>query len=417
MDMNPAIPEPIFTIRSCYYGHFLANFEKMARRARKINGSEIRAEIVEIIERKTGEDAYGRDMFDDFYRVRVDAEPVKIEGYTFLAVIDHINDAGNIVKVLPNTGAELPVSYRTAKPFCQHCNSLRTRRNTFVLRCDATGEMKQIGKNCFADFIGRDPKQVAAWAMMLGTMVGGGDSEDDFDGAYGMRDLRYIALFTYLGHTAAIMRVHGWMSGKTAKAHGGEEGGMKPTSERAHLNMEPPKARKGEMPFKVEKVTDEDRKLARAAIDWVLTLDKRRNLSDYEHNILVLAKSPYIERKSEGFAASIIPTYLRAQEKAAIAKKKAVGTENSVHVGAINERIEFGKVRVVAAFSGLSGGFEVHRYRFATAEGNLLLWSASKTQELIQGDEVTLVGTVKRHDEYEGMKRTYITRCKIEPVA
>lgn len=408
------VREPIFNISSDYYGIFLEKFAKVARKGRKLQGREIKPEIVGEFPKEVGKDAYGRPVFRTYFKVRVDADPVKVEGYTFIATIDHVNKSGNIVSALPGTGVELPESYRTAKPYCAHCNSQRTRRNTYVLRCDETGEFSQIGRNCLADFIGRDPKEVAARAAWLSECLGiGGDSGDDFDGAYGMRDRRTIHLLDFLAHTAAMIRVFGWVSGAMAKAS--ED--MRSTASRAYENMYPPKDAKTGRYTEAKKVTDEDKALAQASLEWAQGLAKKSHRSDYEHNILVIASEPYIEYKSNGLAASIVSSHLRAQEKLKIAKREAVDTANSVYVGEVGKRINFGKVRVIMAFSGESGGFFVHRYKFATSDGNVLFWSASSSQGLVQGREVMLLGTVKSHDEYQGQKSTRITRCKIEPVS
>lgn len=51
-------------------------------------------------------------------------------------------------------------------------------------------------------------------------------------------------------------------------------------------------------------------------------------------------------------------------------------------------------------------------YKFADADGNIFLW---KTQKYIDEDDkiARLVGTVKAHDEFRGVKQTHLTRCKI----
>lgn len=52
-------------------------------------------------------------------------------------------------------------------------------------------------------------------------------------------------------------------------------------------------------------------------------------------------------------------------------------------------------------------------YTFEDAEGNCLVWKTSASIGAEEGDKVRIKGTVKDHDEYNGVKQTVLTRCKI----
>src|SRR6188474_1381037 len=80
-------------------------------------------------------------------RVTVGEFP-RANGWTFVAKIEH-TVAGNLISCAP--GETLDESYRTAKAHCDHCNTQRGRTETFVIR-SPEGELKQIGRNCLADF-------------------------------------------------------------------------------------------------------------------------------------------------------------------------------------------------------------------------------------------------------------------------
>lgn len=56
---------------------------------------------------------------------------VKVEGWEFVAVIQHTDD-GNIVRTLP--GQEIPTSYRETSNYCDHCKVKRERKDTYILR-------------------------------------------------------------------------------------------------------------------------------------------------------------------------------------------------------------------------------------------------------------------------------------------
>lgn len=57
---------------------------------------------------------------------------------------------------------------------------------------------------------------------------------------------------------------------------------------------------------------------------------------------------------------------------------------------------------------------EIHSiYRFKDEDGNTIIWNTSSYQELEEGKQYSLKGTVKSHEEYKGDKQTYLNRCKI----
>jgi uncharacterized OB-fold protein len=52
---------------------------------------------------------------------------------------------------------------------------------------------------------------------------------------------------------------------------------------------------------------------------------------------------------------------------------------------------------------------------FCDNSGNVLVWFTSSAPEVEIGDRVRLTGTVKRHGEYQGVRQTVMTRCKVAP--
>lgn len=60
--------------------------------------------------------------------VCVTGETPKLAGWSFLATLDHASEAGVVLRVVP--GADVPESYREAKPDCDHCQTRRVRRET-----------------------------------------------------------------------------------------------------------------------------------------------------------------------------------------------------------------------------------------------------------------------------------------------
>lgn len=83
----------------------------------------------------------------------------------------------------------------------------------------------------------------------------------------------------------------------------------------------------------------------------------------------------------------------------------------SVYVSDVGTRIEF-EAKVVGVYE--TEGFYGHTdiVKFRDSKGNLFTWFASGYTYLEREDRISIKGTVKKHDEYRGVKQTVLTRCK-----
>ena len=105
-------------------------------------------------------------------------------------------------------------------------------------------------------------------------------------------------------------------------------------------------------------------------------------------------------------------------------------TSASRWVGEVGERVEHETTYIGYgsyerdAFSGY-GTETVYIYKFADSDGNLLVWKTTAYLErededgflvpIKRGTRLTLRGTVKSHDEYRGIKQTFLSRCRVTP--
>lgn len=93
-------------------------------------------------------------------------------------------------------------------------------------------------------------------------------------------------------------------------------------------------------------------------------------------------------------------------------------TNDSNYVGEIGERITFKATYTHRAF------WENHYipwqtqttycHEFTTPEGNVLIWKTTNGLGIEVGDTVTVTGTIKEHSEYNEVKQTVLTRCKVK---
>ena len=93
------------------------------------------------------------------------------------------------------------------------------------------------------------------------------------------------------------------------------------------------------------------------------------------------------------------------------------GPSTSIYYpGAEKERIRniTAKVDSIRGFEGAYGYTSVYTF---TSGNYVFVWMTSKCDmNLSVGETVDLTGTIKKFDEYLGIKNTYLTRCSIKPI-
>lgn len=374
----------LFEIPEANWAKFEAAIQKLSKRAEKVTGQAIVPIPFGSSFKKLND---GTEM--KVIEVYLEADAPKLDGWQFVARLDHSQETGTILRRVPNVSCDIPVSYRNAEPSCDHCNMIRKRRDTFLL-CHEDGTFKQVGATCLQDFLGIDPIRVAKMAEYLGYAAECARGYNEVDG---LVDRRYIDIEGYLAHVATMIRIFGFVSSKVARENGSES-----TASMALTNyLTLPKYR--------APITDEDDALAQEALEWIRSQCASETSSDYIHNLCVIAGSEMIELRSCPLAASLIQTFLR--EKGRIAERAKMA--NSEWVGEVGKRMDF-SVKVVSSTSRETDWGYSYIYRFVTDEGNVLVTFSSRSLNLFEGDQVKIRGTVKKHDAYKGVNNTVLTR-------
>lgn len=300
-----------FDIPEANWAKFSAKIEKLSRKSVKLIGQEIKPFVFGYDFKK---DANGGSY--KVVQVMLTAEVPRVDGWTFVARLDHSQEAGTLIRMVPNAGVQLPERFRNCEPNCDHCKVRRQRRDTFVVCEDATGTFQQVGSTCLVDFFGHDVSKMAAFAELLSYATEAGRAFEEHDGgSYGMHDRRYIDFEEYLGFAARAVREHnGYVSVKAVRE--AEERGVHLTSTRAEAttNMFEVHRGVGTRAITLEPTAD-DKAVAAAALEFIRAECEKPNLNDYMHNVSVIAHSEMIESRHCGIAASIIACYLRSIER------------------------------------------------------------------------------------------------------
>ena len=137
------------------------------------------------------------------------------------------------------------------------------------------------------------------------------------------------------------------------------------------------------------------------------------------YNIQTIAKTQGVTAKTIGLAASIIGTYKRQVERDIryAAKKKAEqaanGDQPSEWVGEVKERLRKLEIKVFGTYETEGDYGMTTRVVFKDTTGNDFIWFASGSVELEQGEGYLVDATVKKHNEFRGVKQTQVNRVRV----
>jgi transcriptional regulator of NAD metabolism len=276
-------------------------------------------------------------------------------------------------------------------------------------------EFKVVGSNCLADFLGHaNPENVAKLFEYLADAVQAGEESE---GGFGGGSFTHFGLENYLGYVAAVIRVDGWMSRTNARKYNDAGGSTNATADTAWGVM---------MAVATGKTRDINPKYIPTKEDFArgtsckeymqVFMDgemEKGELNDYLYNLNIVCRMGAIDFKTSGIAASIIATATREQGKEIERKKFSNLKETSKFFATEGDKV------VVKATLMMSREIEGNygcttMMKFVSEAGNALTWFASGSfaeGTWVIGSEYILAGTVKKNEEYQGLKQTVLTRC------
>lgn len=409
---------------------------KLNRRAKKLGVPQIvvnnvGSETVKIISQEDGgyqtgytfeaSETYVPKSFETIIGTRtyqhltVTGETPKLAGWAFLGTLQHLKDeeTGENFTVLRSVpGETIPASYRQRPQWCDHCRVDRYRRDTYIVRNDA-GETKQVGSSCIRDFLGGVSPEAILASMEI--LLSAEDLLSGGEGGWGMgSDDMAIWRDNYLTTVAAIIRTRGWKSRKYVRDFGGES-----TADAALAYFSTSEKIRSQQP-KLD-ITDADTTLAEEAIEWgrgLTGINRDGSTNDYEWNLRASLVGETLKARTEGLVASLIPAYLRHQERELKLQRKAKDSK-SEFIGTVGKREVFELTLVNEPMAHESDWGSYYISRFLNGQ-NEVVWFGSKLQrknaegytvDVVAGETVKVKATVKRHEERNGVKQTIINRA------
>lgn len=311
----------------------------------------------------------------------IESDIIRKDGYTVVAQIEAVDNGHNIVKMIGE--GEPEQAWYTTKLFCEHCGTARVKRFAYIVK-DESGRMKMVGKTCLKDYCGIDPKMIAA-AQEISDLILSDYGIDEYDfsgrGEYAYKVLDVIAI------AKDIINKNGYI--KADELHSTK-------SELMYFAgpTEPSEASKA---------------FARKMQDELSKADYSE-LTEFLCNVKNLIESKYCRLNAFGYLAYAPVAFEKLMKQKQQEQRHEETKGLSEYVGTVGDKItaDVKEARLITSWQTVYGW--THLYKFTTADGNTLVWYASRCYE---GEPKRITGTVKDHKEYDGEKQTVLTRCKL----
>ena len=335
----------------------------------------------------------------------------RVDNWECIAVMEH-TASGNIIRKI-NTEMEVPERFYHSDDVCEHCGTMRSRKELFVVHNVETDEWRQVGKTCLKLYTGGlSAEAVAAYLDGIRFLIG---KEHEFDPDVCLSENnKWFKVEDVLGYAVEIIAA---CNGVYIKAD--EMGSTKlmvyTMLQREELwlkivNLNNKYAPRNVYFEKKHFNKPETEEKVKAIMDYYNGLETD---GEFVHNVKVAFAEGYVTRKAIGFLCYLPIGYEKAMQKENEQKALAAAKAKVEFYGEIGKRytLKIDSVMLVTSWETEYG--YTYLYKF-TSGNNVLVWKTSKyifaEDEVL--DEITF--TVKAHNEYRGENQTEVTRCKIK---
>lgn len=330
----------------------------------------------------------------EMVKVKVEGEAPKYKGWTLVAAIDHFKADENLIKTVP--GETVDDKYRNADSVCDHCHVDRFRKKTYVCRHE-DGTEKKVGSTCIKDFLGHKSPEAIAWLCESFCKVTDMFSFENYGGLCGIPRSEYrISMRKFVKMAACVVHENGWVP--KSKAELWEKNS---TAVLVELALFP--SRKDVPPVP----NSDDARLGYAALEWARGLRPRPG-NEYEYNLHVLAKSDSLPISEIGLMTSMVGVFKNMKDK----KNENKSKFKNEWFGEIKKRYELDlKVLSEKTFEDDWGMKTL--YKMVDPEGRRFAWFCTNMLDLEINETYHVKTTVKKHNEWNGMKETIVNRLKV----
>ena len=331
-------------------------------------------------------------------------EPSGVDGKNFVNVNLSGKDLGFIV----------PTRYFSSNPCtCDYCRTNRKRNKTYLVVNQETGEWKQLGKECLRLFVtGIDVDAIATFESFIKEAEEAANPGDEF--FYNKR-FRFVKVADALALACTVYRERGYLATRDVAGN---------SNDLCNKNIVQRKLAQqygydsdflnifNSVRDKIDEITVKtDTAIAKEDTEVAVEMVKRFPDEPYYNNLKVIVENEYIPLNKLGLLVSIPKAIDRYEDEKKKQEEKERLAAESDYLGSVGEKISVNFVsgREVACCETQFG--LLHIYEFKDANGNTVVWKSSSSKDI---PEIGVVaGTVKSHEEYNGIKQTVILRAKI----
>jgi hypothetical protein len=326
----------------------------------------------------------------EYLKLEITGSIPRIAGWSIHSKIQPSDVAGQ--NYVFTTASHEPVeSLRTCPLFCEHCQTKRLKKTGYLIQHE-DGRQMMVGATCLKDYLPDiGIENLIAYMNKLGELQTGEFDDSEIPRSVWVYSTKWAIRDAYVS-----IKKYGFVS--KSKAEENYEGWW------TSMDIDPGLKRRQEL------YTDVDIDALNAELEGFIPhmLAKSSVGNDFIHNAQLALQSEAIRQKLYGYVAAAVNVWMKDMAEARV---KATGGV-SEHQGKVGERLDLKGLRITR-LSMSEGQFGwTYIYGFLDSKGNQYTWFASKN--IGEVDKVVdLRGTVKKHDEFRGVKQTVLTRCTI----
>lgn len=331
-------------------------------------------------------------------------EPSGVEGKNFVNVNLPGKDLGFIV----------PTRYFSSNPCtCDYCKTNRKRNKTYLVVNRETGEWKQLGKECLKLFVtGIDVDAIATFESFIKEAEDAANPADEF---FYNRRFKFVKIADALALACAVYRERGYLATRDSVGNPNDFSNKNIVQRKLaqqygydsdFLNIS------NSVRNEIDEIAVKtDTAIAKEDTEVAIEMVKRFPDEPYYNNLKVIVENEYIPLNKLGLLVSIPKAIDRYEEEKKRQEEKERLATKSNYIGSVGDKIEvdFVSGREAACCETQFG--LLHIYEFKDASGNVIVWKSSSGKEIPESGKIS--GTVKAHEEYNGVKQTVILRAKI----
>lgn len=335
---------------------------------------------------------------------------LQISGYTIVAEIEACEFGTGIVRYRSNI--LLPENFDTSNFHCDHCNSNRNRKKIYVLQDTDTGEFIRVGSTCMKEFTGISADIVASYYTTFEEMFEFTSIRETVPKYYLVKEVLIIAnqVVKYLGY---VSKYDAYIESALSTSEivtdvldyilGRKQSERCINNATYHIN-------KYHIDVKSRSDSDAIDNYIEIISDSVIA---NEDLSEYMTKVYGSISGKYCTVRDIGLLCSSIKfanqIKLRKQKEAELSSRPV-----SNYVGEIGEKLNFlGDVKFITTVDSMYGISRL--YEISDESGNVFKWFYSGYNQIGDG-KYNIIGTVKNHSIYNGIKETQLVRCKLAEV-